>query len=77
MGDEGAAVKASGYPEVGLVGRGGGGSNGGGGGCLGQNQYCGHPSQPPLATPKVAARQEERDRLGGGTGEGGVTADAA
>ncbi|KAF7411702.1 hypothetical protein HZH66_000598 [Vespula vulgaris] len=44
-------------PEVGLVGRGvgvggvgvgGGGGGGGGGGCLGQNQYCGHPS---LGTP--------------------------
>lgn len=32
-------------PEVGLVGRGVGG---GGVGCLGQNQYCGHPS---LGTP--------------------------
>ncbi|KAL2740458.1 hypothetical protein V1478_000599 [Vespula squamosa] len=40
-------------PEVGLVGRGVGVGGvgvggGGGGGCLGQNQYCGHPS---LGTP--------------------------
>ncbi|KYM99538.1 hypothetical protein ALC62_09720 [Cyphomyrmex costatus] len=36
-------------PEVGLVGRGVGG---GGVGCLGQNQYCGHPSlDTPLPHP--------------------------
>ncbi|KAI4492318.1 hypothetical protein M0802_009828 [Mischocyttarus mexicanus] len=40
-------------PEVGLVGRGVGvggvgGGSGSDGGCLGQNQYCGHPS---LGTP--------------------------
>lgn len=60
--DRGAEVECEGWgwgigvvaewvpPEVGLVGRGVGG---GGVGCLGQNQYCGHPS---LATPFASSR---------------------
>lgn len=46
-------------PEVGLVGRGVGG---GGVGCLGQNQYCGHPS---LATPSPHPSSYPPRRLSG------------